>query len=376
MPRPRRAAPNKVRIPSYTRAYVNRGSRGKGYRRRAIKTGSRGASRRMTAYSGRATQGRYAKRIQATDLAVARARAAMKLSPCVQLWTKSLLDPFTGPLEACNPFAPSVYSERLRLWCRSSFMPSVYASTSSPGTPIPLMLHSTPANDGVFLSAAAAGAYATNTSFNSYVTSVIGQNNSPYTESQFSRQNQFTIVSMGMRVRYTGTADAMNGFIGIYEDDVHDNLLETNSYSQDIVHAHTGYKIVPVSTDWVEVLWSGPRKTTEFQYNEVATATSIYAEHGSADTTTLYMDFNCNDDTPFLVECFLNIEVTGKLVRGGVWSEQKINDASTAQNAVQHATGGTGLGGVEAEVKRYEKQRIVRKSTNLPLVSLHNHPFR
>jgi len=262
----RRSAPNKVSIPYYSRAYASR-TRPSGYPKRRRYIGSRKVAVRMTGSRYRATmQSRYTKGrlrsaaafLQYPDLAAARLRAAMKLSPCVELWIKSLINPFDGPLNACNPYTPPVYSERLRVWVRFNHTPSTYKSTSVPDTPVPLLLFAGPGSDSPFCMHPLAGAYNTGTSF-SAMTLTNHTNNSPLNNADFQAQNSFAIVSMGMRARYVGTADAMNGYIGIFEDPNHDNLAKTGAYSEDHVHGDNAYKIVPVSTDWITILWSGPR---------------------------------------------------------------------------------------------------------------------
>lgn len=254
-------------IPLYTRAYAARKTGGYtrrryiGTRRAAARiTGLRSRTTMVSRYVGRGAIRQRAAFLRAGDMAVARLRAGMKLSPCVDKWLKSILNPFDGPLDACNPYCPPVYSERMRLWARFPFIPSDRKSDSVPGLPVPLMVFAAPGSDGWFTVAppAVAASYSETTSFPTYCASAY-PNNSPLTTASFSAQNSFAIVSMGLRVRYTGNADSMNGFIGLFEDPNHDNLMATGTYNQQHIHQDSAYKIVPVSTDWVTIVWSGPR---------------------------------------------------------------------------------------------------------------------
>lgn len=327
------------RLPAYTQAY------------------SAGLTRRFR-YDGRRT--RFPRTVSRARAGVRRARARSTvvtpivpqpaLAQCALDWAKSVMDPFTGPVGACNPFTPSVYSERVRVWSRTTLNIGDY----SPAASVPMLCVASPCGDYKQLLLPDNTGYTTSTYFSTYMLDG-SVPNSPYMLAQLAAQNSYTIVSMGIRIRYDGKVDDMNGHYGLYEDPGHNNLMLSNSYNQTITSNSDQYKIVPISNDWVTLCWTGPRKPSEYQYSNINQVGGITAQSDTSDTTMLYINVvtDTSIQSKFIVETVLNFEITGRDARGPQWSEQKVEDAAKVQNAVQRISGGKGIGGDVITVQGY-----------------------
>lgn len=337
-----------ARTPLYTRSNYARTLRSAP---RARAMGTRAFARRATPRSYN-MYGRAARSVGNIDLSRSRIRAALKMqiSPCVSKYLKSLVDPFNGPADACLPFAPPCYSERIRVFSRTTLTMNAYAPAGQPwvGVFIP-----GPGNTSIYSVFSTNLARTSVNTLSSYMTVNVA-NNSPLVDSDFYDQMAAAVVSMGVRVKYIGTADNIGGYIGVWEPPAHENLLKTGTWTQDMIRAADGYKVLPVTPEWTTICFSGPRRPEEYNYahtvnDAVGVDTTIFS--GSLFMEVLGANSTYTDS--YIVEHFTNFEYVGRKARGTTYSEQDLKTAPNAVNAISDATGGQPLAGDANQMAAY-----------------------
>jgi len=342
-----------TRVPAYTRAYASR----PGYttaRRRTYQRAAYGARKYSRGSSARASLS--AKQAFAIGMSSAR------IHPCAITWFKSLMDPFAGPAEACNPFLPPVFSSRNRTWVRRPLSLTNY--TGSVTQTAVLILQASPATDNAFLSVSGTGAWAFADPFTSYMGSSVGGssylNNSQFKAADFVSTSRFATVSMGLRVKYIGTNDAMGGMIGVFEPAGHDNLTSAQS-NINSVRADPRYKLYPMSREGVTIMWSGPMTQAEYTYSNLTdtpVSDNLYLG-GDPASVALYMDIQVPDIAQQVyVEAFLNFEVTGDKARGVVYSDYDATGGNTLTGRLYRFLGGLSLGGQDTDRQNMERNLL------------------
>jgi len=254
-------------------------------------------------------------------------------APCASDWLRSILAPWSGPLNACNPYLPPVYTERMRAFIRTT---TAAAWFNGSGNAIivgrPMVANSSPA---IYRSTAAG--YANDSTDLSTAAPTGINNNSMYVTGDFGDGlNAAGIVSMGMRIRYIGPAELMQGQYFFYESQAH---TDCSAATITEILAQQACVSLPVSTEWQSIIWSGPQHNSEFAYQSNMSGFPFVAYQlvinirGVADPLAQF----------FAVEWFGNFEVLGKTARGAVYSEQNQVAAGVAFEAVQRKAGGTTL---------------------------------
>jgi len=320
------------RTPAYTRTYAVRSTR----------AAVRPRKRRVVArYNRRVTVRRRASRVRTMAVPLSAPswlrnkspflRAALAKSACSMLWLRSIINPWSAPIDACNPTTPPIYSERVRAMCRANITASAN-SPSGTGTMFAIMCRFTPANNNSCMRFSDTTAWVT---ANNVITvlSLDNNHNGPYAGSDFNVAplvNMWCPVSMGLRIRYTGTADNMGGSLYFFESPAHRNVA-TSGQSLDVINSDPMTVIKPISYDWQSVVWTGPGMPAETQYSNSIEDTTLL------NPFCLYIFGQCatTAGVNFQVEYWTNFEVTGKIARRAILSEFDQTGAYAASNTLK-----------------------------------------
>lgn len=179
---------------------------------------------------------------------------------CLVDYTASILDPFNGP-EACVPVWPSPPSMKIRARSRGTLV----VGTTGTGM---ITTSLQPGND-----ASGTGAqicHSDNTfNVNSIQTSGTGvvqiNTNGPFSDGQFGQQDtdlSFRPISLGLRVRYTGTEENRGGSMAAAYSPHHEDL--DNAAVGTLLSFDNGQQF-PVTREWVTLVWM-PIRHTEVEY--------------------------------------------------------------------------------------------------------------
>lgn len=251
--------------------------------------------------------------------------------PCVAKWIESLLNPFTGPMDACNPYTLPCFSERVRVFFRKAISSAVF-NTLGDGL-IVMRAAVTTDNAAALLSTTLAYVNDTYDVVSAAVNSQFFLN-SPYTASTFSGVpaggNQWATVSYGFRIRYVGPVDQMQGWYQFLEMPAHLSAT-TVGYTVEMALAEEGLVQVPISYDWVTCTWSGPQIEAEMQYNTTTAGNTVNPY------TLLLKVSGVNNPAAqaFQIEAFHNFEVVGRIARSTFLSESYPTQAAAATQGMR-----------------------------------------
>lgn len=169
-----------------------------------------------------------------------------------------------------------------------------------------------------------------------------GNNNAPLTSTDFnatSQANAWGTVYFGLRIRYVGPAQLMQGSMYCIETPRHNSLDNgTTTVSQAI--AGDGVLTLPITNEWTTLCWSGPARTEEMSYN------SLVTQAGGSGTFSLAFLIEAVTDPLaqlFVVEYSCGFELVGNSARGAQYSEQKAAEAAEAQEKLYRRTAGKPL---------------------------------
>jgi len=101
---------------------------------------------------------------------------------CSWKWLRQLLNPFEGPNDACNPYTPPIYSERMRAWLRQGIGSNNF---NAAGNAIVLMRFQ-PTSDIEMCRLSTTAAYVSGSTAFTTATPTLLTNNSAFTSSQFT----------------------------------------------------------------------------------------------------------------------------------------------------------------------------------------------
>jgi len=279
---------------------------------------------------------RVMRGLQARNAPPSVTEALRQQHPCVYKWFKSLVSPWSGPLDACLPYLPPVYTERLRVFARNSISSSAFNGSGNAG----VGLYHHPGNDQNYLMRTSTGAYVNDNTAWSTIAATNIPHNGPYTLAQFGDgDNACAVVSSGIRFRYTGPADQMQGSIVILESPAHTDMDPSTVVE---IMSETAAVSLPVSQEWQSGVWTGPQHNAEFAYQSNAAG----APFANTLLIVLFRGMATAESQNFAVEAYTNFEVLGRLARGAIYSEQDYVGAGKAQQIVQERAGGTTLGNV------------------------------
>jgi len=283
-------------------------------------------------YRGRGRKG-YLRRLSSVRRRYPQSRSIMEAlrvkHPCAYDWIKSLLNPFSGPVAACNPYLPPIYSQRMRTFCRFSLDSGAFNGGSAA-----IMVRANPANDTSSGAVSdAATAFGDGTTF-TVANQFFKNSNSPYPTVSFSATNLSAgITSFGLRFRYNGNAELMGGNFFVFEAPNHFDL-QGMTPSQ-VLNEATCMQL-PVSQEWQSLVWSGPQNVSELAYANSATADPF------DNYVLLLMIRGVNDPNAQTFECeiWMNHEIVGRSAQGQQFSDQDQVGGGQATKVVMKKTGG------------------------------------
>jgi len=243
------------------------------------------------------------------------------LGHCAQKYARSLADPFSGPPDACMPVTPACLSRKLRTFVRTQLVTS---STSGDGfvTMQPFI-----GNDIINPTTAGAAAYYSTATYvggggagfpvlNNATAGVNAvSSNSDYVSTSFGLGLQCRLVSMGLRVRYSGTELNRGGRVILLEDPEHATLSGVNLAT---ILANEKAKEHKIGMDWITLCSTGPTMPQEYDYIPSPTfpltsTTPLHYLGAYIRSAALQQTFD--------VELFWNWEVIGQNARGKTMSE-------------------------------------------------------
>ena len=262
-----------------------------------------------------------------------------RISPCVAKFLASLEDPFNGPVDACNPFTPPIYSSRLRNYGYATLSgPS--NSSAGAGATICGVCGFSPSNGYALARVTGTSGWTDTTAFATSCTTSIVSSISPYAVSDFTTAtNSWAPVSYGVRIMYNGTADTFGGWIAFYESPSHANLFDANHHQGQILDTQE-IRRQALKPGWNSMTWSGPRTSSETKYSN--TLTTAEAPYCLCFVIALPLPGDNASLGTYTIELFANMEITGDLVPGKQFSESDPEGAGRAQQKLIGAGGGRG----------------------------------
>lgn len=247
------------------------------------------------------------------------------LALCAREYLKVLASPFDSTTMPCNLWSQPIPSTRLRCYIRGT-LDSTNISAGTPGTAAiacctgfandvnAVCESGTLNNDGVILRAG-------NATFQQ-------PGNAAFNGASFSTSNgqQYMFVMNALRIRYSGTADTMSGSYIVIEMPSHKDALElTPAKIMALYEART----IPVSNDWTTIVTTGPKNSTELQFNNYVDVAPAYQ-----DAFSLVILIRGVVQAAFDYEFISFTEVTGSAL-ATEWSAQDLTDGAVIQKAAE-----------------------------------------
>lgn len=257
------------------------------------------------------------------------------MKPCTIKWLKSLMSPWDGPAEACNPLTPPIYSQRMRTFCRDLVGDGQFNENSCAA----IVLNPQPANDQYVTFLSTSAAYVSDATDFPTACPLGKLSNSLYPATQFNTDKlQYAIVSYGIRIKYIGPANLMQGYYSLVECPAHHNLYDSNHTPGDAIK-YVNTRTVPISYDWVELTWSGPQNVAETQYYSAAGDPSATAGTAFAPMALLIRNVVDTSARSFLFETWFNHEIVGEYAVGQQYSEQDVRGGNNILSAMLQMAG-------------------------------------
>jgi len=285
----------------------------------------------------------------------------MVAQPCTIKWLGSLLDPFNGPQDACNPYTPPIFSERTRPWGRTQLTTGSFGTDAGAGMAA-FVVRMQPASDVAQVLVSATINLDDPADALSIVCVTPRYNNSRYTSTQFSDTStnmQWAPVSLGVRIRYVGPAESMQGRMFFYESDPHQDVIDNDMTITQVLQQNNAIEL-PISYEWQTLLWSGPVLTNEFNYN-IATANIAANPYCLA---VVLVGVNDTAAQAFAIEYVCNVEVSGVYARATQLSERDSEGAGNVQSAVINVRKGKSMTGVGEDGAAVRKPGILQYAFN------------
>lgn len=279
-----------------------------------------------------------AKRQEQADLFV---ENRFRLGACSQKYAASLADPFYGPPDACLPVTPTLNSRKVRTFVRS------FGTIGTNGAGF-VVMQPLAASDGSAAGVGTAAAYNTGPTYAGTISTGLPilnpatagitalNHNGDYLQSAFGQTLQCRLVSMGFRIRWSGTELNRGGRVIVYENEDHVNF-GSSGMSLVQVLGNERAREFPLSNDWTTLCMSGPVQPSEYEF-----LASPYFPYGSAGNSAHYMIGLINGLAGSTYDCefFWNWEFIGSNVRGKTRSDADDVGVSTVLGAIQSSTNG------------------------------------
>lgn len=252
---------------------------------------------------------------------------------CSFQWLKSLMNPFSGPVDACNPFTQPLFTERVRAFCRFNITTAANAASGT-GDTIFMTIQHAPDSGTSPVRASNSAAWTVAQTLSAICASTMTAVNSPLAAADIAAdKNQWAIVSRGIRLYNCAKVSDINGYVTVYEQPSHQNVLTVIGSA---VKTQESSRVFPIPSGGppLEILWGGPRNEGEMRFSSVA------ASGWTPDTAIEIFGTSIN----IMAEYFINFEFTGTLSRGSRYSEQDDRANMLLQDVIQ--AGGRGGGAI------------------------------
>lgn len=276
-----------------------------------------------------------------------RPRNAFRLSPCGEKYLDSLLDPFEGPEDACVPNWPSFPSQKLRVFARGA----LNVGTAGMGY---LVARGSSASDSASIHYSTS-TYAGTTIAVTGTGDASANPNSPFAAADFVANAAQRLVSMGIRVRYTGTELNRGGAIYTLEHPEHSTLVGLDIPAARQYNMCHGF---PVDKDWTQVCYL-PVIPNELTYANSAQIPGIGSGANSAWYIGILIQSTAANSFEF--EWFANYEVIGSTVRSKTPSDTDLTGLSVVTGALRSHNDGA----VDRAVVTH-KERRPAKGASIP----------
>lgn len=158
--------------------------------------------------------------------------------------------------------------------------------------------------------------------------------NSPFAGTDFAQDAiNWAPVAAGLRWRYIGSADLRRGQTFVYESENHADMVG-GAWNITDVQTEESCVTLPITDAWQSVVWSGPRKQVETEFN-------TSAAQGTSYPCSICLSF-VGLDSATMGNCIafeaVNIfEAYGDQCRGMTKSDQDLGGASRAISALLNA---------------------------------------
>lgn len=225
---------------------------------------------------------------------------------CLNDYANCLADPKNAP-PSCIPIFPAVDSLKVKTFARGMFHTGNNGQGVVFGFPGTLISNS---SDSARTSTAANTATSSSDFQDVAWTYSTHNGNSPYSSADFSDtadDMQHRLVSACLRVRYAGTELNRGGTYTCLVTPRHENIW-SSSMSIDVMGNFSTTRRVPITNDWVELLWF-PIDRAELNFNGPFTGLPDNASMCIAPSSAA-------NNQPFEFEVYGNFEIIGQKARG------------------------------------------------------------
>lgn len=267
-----------------------------------------------------------------------------RLAPQTQNWLRSVEDPFDSSI--ITPYIPS-YPARRTLKTRV-FAKGTLATSSTTGigylTAALQAAHGSDNSVGVYTTAAnvivATGSVPTTAAGTGIVTF---SSNSPFTQSNFGTDLQYRLVSLGIRIKYTGSELNRGGSIVAFEHPLHQPI---NGYTlAQMLAFDQAVKLSVKDDSWMEVKYHF-LDNNDFQFDYQAVSNPVLALAITAPSATTSI--------PFDWEMVANYEIVGTKARGASPTFSDIVGLEMVLNAMQLESNSASVVSVENDSLYHE----------------------
>jgi hypothetical protein len=247
----------------------------------------------------------------------------------------SVADPFSSPEGACIPDFPTLQTGRFRTFAKGTFATSTDATSGGRG----FIVVDPPRGAGNDANAVKTNTAAMAALAGINLTGAANVNtNSPYGSGSFATGNnqQFRVVSCGLRIRYIGSELIRGGqIIGLH----HPAHYSLHTYNESNLDAYWESARLPVIRDWTTVTYR-PVETDDLDW-----AVSFPTFTPAITDPSYYMGFlirapdtNGTNPLQFEYEAYFNYEISGPLVQNKEFSHSDAIGHSAVNEAMMLST--------------------------------------
>lgn len=296
----------------------------------------------------RPTKGRIAKWATGKSGYKKQAMAVRVLEPaisqCAKEWMASLLNPFSGP-EACNPYAPPLYTQRMRSITETSIT-ATGCTPNGTGNTVVIACRWGIASDLATIVISGNSGWSDASHFTAAVNDVFNDStqvppsNVPFQASDYTGSAMsWTPVSLGLRFQFICPATQFGGVVTLHETAGHTGIVNNAILSLGQIRSDVRSRKMSIKPGWNSMVWTGPQNQYETQYNASA-AVETFPNMSSLimiiDLPSAASTFNMNIN----IQAYTNWEAIGDKANQCKYSIQDIPGAGKVEQTLQSFTGG------------------------------------